>query len=278
MNDNIIAAGIVLYNPDLQRLEENITAIIGQVSNLILIDNNSDNIAGIQRIQSKYSNSLLVRNTKNEGIAFALNQIVKEVNKLKAVWAITLDQDSVAPGNMVSEYVKYIDKKDVGLITCLIDDRNVGRAKTDTGVIEPITEVNSCITSGSMLNVNTAFKVGGFDERFFIDIVDFDFCKRIRLSGYKILRVNAVSLLHEVGHSTKKRFLGKEIVVFNHSPLRNYYRTRNRILYGRKYGELLTSFKKTSRRFFWVLLFEKNKIKNFAFIIKAYFDGLTMKL
>ena len=37
-------AGIVLYNPDLGRLKENIESICKQVDKVILIDNGSDNI------------------------------------------------------------------------------------------------------------------------------------------------------------------------------------------------------------------------------------------
>ena len=36
-------AGIVLYNPDLGRLKENIESICKQVDKVILIDNGSDN-------------------------------------------------------------------------------------------------------------------------------------------------------------------------------------------------------------------------------------------
>ena len=50
------AAGIVLYNPDIKRLEENISAIAPQVNELILIDNSSKNIDEIAELTAKYEN------------------------------------------------------------------------------------------------------------------------------------------------------------------------------------------------------------------------------
>ena len=41
---NKTMAGIVLFNPDLERLNENISAVITQVDNVLLVDNNSNNL------------------------------------------------------------------------------------------------------------------------------------------------------------------------------------------------------------------------------------------
>ena len=41
-------AGIVLYNPDILRSQENIEAIIGQVDEVLCIDNCSNNISDIR--------------------------------------------------------------------------------------------------------------------------------------------------------------------------------------------------------------------------------------
>ena len=48
-------AGIVLYNPDLGRLKENIESICKQVDKVILIDNGSDNIRSNKEIFELYS-------------------------------------------------------------------------------------------------------------------------------------------------------------------------------------------------------------------------------
>ena len=50
MNDDKIYAGIVSYNPDIQRISENIFAIHKQVPEVIIFDNGSNNINHLKKI------------------------------------------------------------------------------------------------------------------------------------------------------------------------------------------------------------------------------------
>ena len=43
-----ICAGIVLYNPDIERLSDNIDSVISQVEKIYLVDNGSKNINKIE--------------------------------------------------------------------------------------------------------------------------------------------------------------------------------------------------------------------------------------
>ena len=51
----MILAGITLFNPDVARLEENISSIYGQVDRVICVDNGSDNIKSIEDCVLKLS-------------------------------------------------------------------------------------------------------------------------------------------------------------------------------------------------------------------------------
>ena len=84
-----IAAGIVLYNPDLVRLQENILAIKDQVDLIILIENGSIKTEYLQQFDS--SDIVLLINETNKGIAFALNQICHYCYCHKIPWVLTLD-------------------------------------------------------------------------------------------------------------------------------------------------------------------------------------------
>ena len=42
-----ISAGIVLFNPDIERLKENIDAVIVQCTHVYLVDNGSKNISEV---------------------------------------------------------------------------------------------------------------------------------------------------------------------------------------------------------------------------------------
>ena len=72
----MILAGITLFNPDVARLEENISSIYGQVDRVICVDNGSDNIKNIEDcVLNNWKNITIIKNGKNEGIAKALNQM-----------------------------------------------------------------------------------------------------------------------------------------------------------------------------------------------------------
>ena len=51
--DTKIFAGIVTFNPEIRRLEDNILAIKGQVESIIVVDNNSDNLKDFEKIIGK---------------------------------------------------------------------------------------------------------------------------------------------------------------------------------------------------------------------------------
>ena len=74
-----IFAGIVLFNPEINRLKENITHILGQVNQLILVDNGSNNKEEIRsEIQNFDTDKIIYIDLhKNIGIAAALNVIAQ---------------------------------------------------------------------------------------------------------------------------------------------------------------------------------------------------------
>ena len=90
-------AGIVTYNPDIERLNENILAIYKQVRVVFVVDNGSNNIDQIEKICSVKKNTYLIKNNKNLGIASALNRIMCQAKNAGASWCLLLDQDSIPP-------------------------------------------------------------------------------------------------------------------------------------------------------------------------------------
>jgi len=268
-----IMAGIVLYNPEKKRLKENIDAIINQVDKIVLVDNGSDLTLDTKDFFGEASDKVvLIRNSENKGIAKALNQILESAKSGGYRWVLTLDQDSVCPDNIIEEYSKYLDLDKVAMISACIVDRNVGVKEEED---KPVTSLKRCITSATLNRVDVLYQVGMFDERLFIDYVDYEMCTRLRINGYKIIRVNKVRLLHEVGKSKNVKFLGRQFVVYNHSPIRKYYYTRNVLYYIKKYKSHI-DYKKEKKDFLihtiLVLLYENNKLKNLKNILKGIRD------
>ena len=277
VKSNKICAGIVTFNPDLSRLNENIESIIGQIDHIVIVDNGSLNFDAIERLCfSKHIE--VIHNTENLGIAEALYQIMDWSIVHRYEWTLTLDQDSVCFPSLIQLYEKYMSLPSVGMLTCLIQDRNFDEEKEKkTDYIE----VNTCITSGSLMNMDAYQKTNGFDRQMFIDSVDFEMCIQLRKAGYKIYRVNETGLLHEVGHGKNVSLLGKKYITYNHSPFRQYYMARNHMYLARKYPDekkLVKEILREIRSNLLILVYEEQKLQKIRARLKGFWDGLHMEL
>lgn len=274
------AAGIVLYNPNLNRLKNNLDAIVLQVDYIYCVDNGSQNIADIEEFLDDYTCISLKKNNVNKGIATALNQLVSMADLYGAEWILTLDQDSIVRPGLVDEYEKVLPKlSNVGMLTCVIEDRNThqrtGNESEDIGY----ESVDICITSGSYLNVTACKNAGGFDEKMFIDFVDFDMCQLLHETGYNIYRINYYGLYHELGELKKVSFLGKKLVFNTHSSFREYYITRNHLYYARKHQMYLDKWREYKRvviHVCLVILFDDNKFQKIKAMIRGTIDSRKM--
>lgn len=291
-----ISAGIVTYNPKMQRLEENINAIIGQVEEIIVVDNASANIKEIEQSWADNPKITLIKNNENRGIATALNQIMEYSLKQGYVWTLTLDEDSVVPEDMIEKYMDYIDRGNTAMIVPIICDRVMSEIDIKEEINSAYTLVENAITSGTLMNNLIWKKVGGFTEELFIDYVDFDYCMKVRLAKYDIVRVNSVKLLHELGNATEiklftfleklckdgsewKRRFSELRYTTNHSPKRVYYVTRNQYYYINHYRPYFDAKRlEKGMRIGWIvkLIFEKDRIKKFKAIRNGIKDGKKM--
>jgi len=272
-----ILAGIVLFNPNIDRLVENINSVITQIDKLLLIDNNSENISDIEKIilDKKIE---IIKNNQNFGIAKALNQILEYALDNNYSYFLSLDQDSILKENIIEKYKNYIKYKDVAIITSHYIDLNVElNTKFSKNKFE---YVNFCITSGSLCNTEILNKLGGFDDYMFIDYVDYDICSTVIENNYKILKINEIGFYHEVGKSKKIKFLFFESIVYNHSYTRTYYIIRNMYYYSYKHRKSINTIKMKFRilkKKILILLFEKYKIKKLKMIIRAKKDFKSKK-
>lgn len=279
---DITCAGIVTYNPDLLRLQQNINGINNnRIVRIIIVDNGSANIEKLEELIKEQKQILLIKNEKNEGIAYALNQIFIEASEDDSFkWVLTLDQDTIINDNLMDIYNKYYDSEhNIGSITSIRHDRAYSETQKHDNV--PTEFVDRCITSGNLVRVDAWKSIHGFDNRLFIDMVDYDFCYRLREKGFQILRINQPCILHELGKPTIVYFLGKKRIVYNHSAFRKYYICRNYIYTLRNFGKYAKkddSYGFLVRLFVKTLFYEKDdKAKKLFNMIKGIFDGLRLK-
>ena len=264
-----ILAGIVLYNPDSERLSQNINAICSQVDGIAIFDN-----GGGDRL-SLSPHIKLLSQQHNVGIAHALEALAQYAFDSGYDWLLTLDQDSVSPKNLIETYRRYTGDQSVGILCPLVKDRNYG---TLDHVEKETDDLDACITSGSLIRLSAWKKTGGFWEDLFIDMVDFDICWSIRKAGYRIVRVNNLVLLHEIGVNARKvRWHGKEEVVYNHPPLRCYYMIRNSIAVCRQHKRTRQGYKWAIKRWILINRFETDLAAKNKMMMKGFIDSFKLK-
>lgn len=267
-----IMAGIVLYNPNIERLIENIQAIITQVDHVVMVDNCSENFPSVCSTFAHYDNISYINNTSNYGIAFALKQIMEYGQTCNFDWVLTLDQDSVCQPGLINEYLKWANLDKVGILTCNIIDRSfIQETGFDNSTLWRA--VKQCITSASLINTLAYSNTDGFNERLFIDSVDFDMRINMRLYGYRIIKINFNGLYHEVGHGRNVKLLTKDYIIYNHSPFRHYYMARNHWFLLEKYPKEFSRPKEMMRELrdeLLVLIYEKQKFSK----LKSRWKGL----
>ena len=270
-----ILAGVVTYNPSINRFKECIEAIHSQVKNVYIFDNGSENINEIENLLKKYDDSIILyANKGNSGIATALAEIMEYADRNSYDWVLSMDQDSLLQDGIIDVYKKSIRRRsDIGMLTCLIKDRNFHDPKYEIQDSDE-KDVEYCITSGALTSVEAYKKTAGYDKTFFIDCVDFDICYSLHESGYRVIRVNHVGLLHEVGRGENRRFLWKKIVVYHEKPNRIYYLARNTKRLHKKhrsYG-ITKLIKKEVALLFRIVLYEDNKKDK----IGAFWKGILL--
>ena len=269
-----IIASIVTYNPGLERLKQNAEAIDPQVDEIVVVDNGSKNLKEIEGVLAEYNNTYIIRIEKNLGIATALNEAARYAKKQGYEWILTLDQDSVAPANLVETYLLYTQDKAIGMLGCKIVDRNFGEINGQDKLTCGYEEVEGCITSASLLNIKAWVEVGGFPDEFFIDSVDFDICLSMHEHGYKIIKVNDVALLHEVGHSEIRHSFGKDRQIYHHNPIRYYYMVRNGIFLGKRHHFVIKATYRVFRMAFFTLLYDDRRIQKARMMLKGLYHAI----
>lgn len=273
-----IIAGIVLYNPNTQRLKENIEAIISQVDGIVIVDNGSTESL-YNNILETFDHISYIRNEKNMGIAYALNQICGYAYTHGFDWVLTLDQDSIATPGMVDVYRSIANDK-IGILGCWIHDRGY-QIDESWGIEHETFETDWVITSAAFTNINAWKSCGGFDNGMFIEWVDWDICESMRKAGYKIMKTYKTKLIHELGHGTRLVMVRHhQMQVMNHKPFRYYYSARNRIYMARKYKHIgmREQLREIGFKLYTVERYEANKLKNLWAILRGTIAGFFPKV
>lgn len=287
MINNSVCCVIVTYNIG-ERFYNCFNAIYNQVEQVVIVDNGS-NIETLEVLKDieNTTTAKIIYNIENLGIAAALNKGVTFARENNYAWVLTMDNDSVATEYMVDTMLytystldDYEKKKVVSLFPTCVEmgyaSEEEKKIKSEKNNIK-YEYVDAEITSGNLVKTGIFKELGDFEEKLFIDMVDYDLSLKILEAGYKHIKISNAILLHSLGNTVKKNLGFRTMTYTNHNYIRRYYMTRNRFYMWDKYKDVSPQIIKLDKSAFIkesvkILLVEKNKIKKFKMIFKGYGD------
>lgn len=267
---------LTLYSPP-ESLFTNIATYIEYIDKLFVVDNSLGRNKTMHiDLLLQYPNVEIVASGKNIGIAAALNLGISLAKKENYLWILTMDQDSYFDESQASRFfysLPMIDKKRVAIVSPSHEKVVAGSEVCE------YEKKDTVMTSGNLLNISLAEKIGVFDENLFIDCVDHEYCLRTNLFGLDIYQAKNVSIKHEVGQPYNGSFfwgcIKRQFHI--HSPKRMYFIVRNSLYMNKKYRKAFPEYmvihnKEVFHKISKTLRYGNNRALYLKYIIKGYFD------
>jgi len=225
---------VVLYNPIFSEISGFLYQLINSKYFLFIIDNSEKKLG--KEFDIFFDNpSVRYKNfNKNKGLAFAQNQGIKEAISRNFKTVTLFDQDSFISSKNYIRFIETFNQSKFDIISPLIV------SKKDHSKVEESLKINFIgwpiptkivkskvmnptdivIASGLTCSLKIFEEVGLFNEDFFIDYLDIEWCLRARNKGKKIAVNSLVTLFHSIGMGQENyKFFKPQI----HSPERTFY-------------------------------------------------------
>lgn len=278
----IVDGVVVLYNPAINVMK-NIQTYVSDLRILYVIDNSTrKNTTLISRL-SNVENVQYIDAKGNQGIAQGLNVGADLAIKKQADWLLTMDQDSsFSQGEataLLTQLSRINNKKNLGILSARQNVESLVISKRDGDNLIP---QESVMTSGNLLNLTVYKTVGPFLNDYFIDCVDHEYCLRLKKYGYQVLMCMSIPLNHALGDIKSKKVFGRTVYFTNHSSIRRYYMTRNRLDMCFRYFLVSPYFTahellKMCEEYVKIILFEDDKTKKTWATLKGIGHFLTRR-
>lgn len=264
----MVAAIVVSYHPRENELVNNIRSYAHSVEKILVWRNSSEALHFPEDLQNKV---ILCGRGVNDYMAVPLNYGVNWCVENEYEYLLTMDQDSTWEN---ADY--FISKalssgeKNVAIFSPNVEGQ-YSRPAEDY-------DAESVITSGSLVDVRIAQKLGGFREDYKIYWVDGEFCYWARINGYRIRVFHDCTLLQQFGKQTKTLF---GFMTSNYSPQVYYFLIRNMFWMKREFPSgvsLKTVLYTLMYNLRGIILGEKNKFRKIHSINKGIVHGLFCKI
>jgi GT2 family glycosyltransferase len=205
----------------LKSLYENIP---GKYTLEIIVVDNASNDGSVERISLEYPNATIINNSKNLGFARANNLAMKSG---RGKYFLLLNSDTIVFPGVIEKSIEHMNEnKHVGILGCRLlnldrtHQHSAARLPTFKtifyehvlGIMASWYPEEECTrtlkvgsVSGAYMMVSRAAteKVGLFDESYFMNVEDVDWCKRMWDNGFEVNYCGDVSIIHLGGQSIK---------------------------------------------------------------------------
>jgi rhamnosyltransferase len=220
---------IILYHPDVKRVEQNLRVLSRLNWTIVLVDNSPE-----PHDFNAVPHHQYLHLADNPGIATAQNKGLEQLQNNHVELALLLDQDSLLDESWLIKMPKQFTKAQQQLgrvaalgpqIICEFDGKPVRpKVQKAAKICDEFEVVKQIIASGMLIDMGLLQDIGLMDESLFIDGVDHEWCWRANAKGYCIVRDTTLLMTHRQGDA-RKRILGIQFKVG--APVRLYYQARN---------------------------------------------------
>lgn len=290
---------VVTYNPDESTLIANLTALLSQVQNVVIVDNDSRcDVTEIAKRLDKacFDRVILIKLQHNNGLGKAFNTGISVARNLNAAFVLLMDQDSIPESDMLSklhEAYQNLEKSRVlvgAVAPCYRNNTSsqlsqfvrisrLGLARITNNDNTNCTRADFLISSGSLIAMHALNQVGEMDDELFIDHIDTEWCFRAQSQGFALYGVCDAIMQHSLGDKQIRFWWGRWRNISFHQPFRYYYMFRNSVLlWQRPY--MPTSWKRADKLrilslFVFFTLFSPNRIANLRMMLRGLKDGFN---
>jgi len=212
MNYQRLIAIVVVYNQNLEKSETlaSLNKAVKEGLDVIIYDNSTEsskvNLSLFDRLNIRY-----FHNPSNPGICAAYNFGFNEASKSSKDWMLLLDQDTVLSDNYfdcLSISLKGLDSNIVSIVpnvTSKLRKRILSPLKIYAGGFLRSLEIKSgiisdrctAINSASLVNIKFIYDIGGFNETFKLDMLDYWFYREVYNKGKQVLLLDT-EIIHDL--------------------------------------------------------------------------------
>jgi GT2 family glycosyltransferase len=290
-----LCAVVVLFQPDPE-VEENVRALIRECGRVVVADNGCP--ADLRDRLEALPGVTWLPMDGNVGVATALNRGLAWARAQGLAWALTFDQDSQPEPGMVQALWATAQAMPRAAVICpRVHEEGADPARYRWVTRHPVLpllfrrvacvgpdlpEVTMAVTSGSLFDLAAWDRMGRFEDGFFIDYIDTEYCLRVIRAGRAVAVAGNARLRHRLGARQERVVLGRDFRPMNHAVFRHHYMARNRVAVWRRHALAVPHWATFDFCFAWynlarVLLFEAQRGAKVKAILRGTWHGLLGK-